>query len=98
VSKPSLARAIRVEHEIRSWQEGKSLVFDDTFTHSAWNDSNDIRVVLFLDFMPPLSYPAALINKMIVQCIAWSPYIQDNLENFQKWDDRLAELYYEQVD
>ncbi len=98
VPKPISACAIRVDHEIRHWQEGKSLVFDDTFTHSAWNNSNDIRVVLFLDFMRPLSYPAALINKMIVQCIAWSPYIQDNLENFQRWDDRLIEVYGDRVD
>jgi ornithine lipid ester-linked acyl 2-hydroxylase len=96
VPEPVSACGICVKDEVRHWQEGKSLVFDDTFRHSAWNDSNDIRVVLFLDFMRPLRYPAALINKMIIQCIAWSPYIQDNLENFQKWDDRLAELYYEQ--
>jgi ornithine lipid ester-linked acyl 2-hydroxylase len=89
---------ICVKSETRHWQEGKSLVFDDTFPHSAWNDTNDIRVVLFLDFMRPLRRPAALINKMIVQCIAWSPYIQDNVENFQKWDERLAEVYGDRMD
>jgi ornithine lipid ester-linked acyl 2-hydroxylase len=98
VPDPSSASGIYVKNETRHWQEGKSLVFDDTFPHSAWNDTDDIRVVLFLDFMRPLRRPAALINKIIVQCIAWSPYIQDNVENFQKWDERLAKVYDGQVD
>lgn len=98
VPTPSSACGICVKNETRHWQEGKSLVFDDTFPHSAWNDTEDIRAVLFLDFMRPLRRPAALLNQMIVQCIAWSPYIQDNVENFQKWDERLAEVYGDRMD
>jgi len=33
-----------------TWQEGKCLVFDDTFRHEAWNPSYDTtRIVLMLD-------------------------------------------------
>src|SRR5947207_1397734 len=44
---------LRVGHEIRSWAEGKTLVFDDTTEHEAWNRSSSIRVVLLLDFARP---------------------------------------------
>lgn len=36
----------RVGAESRGWEEGKCLVFDDTFEHEAWNDSDVDRYVL----------------------------------------------------
>lgn len=43
--------AIRVDKETKNWQEGKCLVFDDTYEHEAWNRSNKTRIVLLVDFM-----------------------------------------------
>jgi beta-hydroxylase len=43
---------IRVGDEIRNWQEGRCLIFDDTFEHEAWNRSDATRIVLLLDFKP----------------------------------------------
>ncbi|MEO0949158.1 MAG: aspartyl/asparaginyl beta-hydroxylase domain-containing protein, partial [Cyanobacteria bacterium J06641_5] len=57
IPEPADRCGIRVGGEVRHWQEGKSLLFDDTFPHSAWNDTDDIRVVLFLDIVRPLSFP-----------------------------------------
>jgi hypothetical protein len=36
-----------------SWQEGGLLVFDDTFPHSAWNRTDQERVVLMIDVKRP---------------------------------------------
>ncbi|MBD2195425.1 MULTISPECIES: aspartyl/asparaginyl beta-hydroxylase domain-containing protein [Calothrix] len=47
--------AIRVDKETRSWQEGKCLIFDDTFEHEAWNKSEQTRIVLLIDFTRPAS-------------------------------------------
>ncbi|WP_287127707.1 aspartyl/asparaginyl beta-hydroxylase domain-containing protein [Candidatus Cyanaurora vandensis] len=44
---------IRVAEEIRPWQEGKCLIFDDTFEHEVWNRSDKTRVVLLIDFKKP---------------------------------------------
>ena len=41
--------AIIVGEESRGWQEGKCLLFDDTVLHSAYNKSNEDRIVLLLD-------------------------------------------------
>lgn len=43
----------RVGGETRSWQEGQILAFDDTIDHEAWNDSDDLRVVLIFDVWNP---------------------------------------------
>ena len=43
----------RVGNEIRQWEEGKLLIFDDTIEHEAWNDSGEDRMVLIFDIWRP---------------------------------------------
>ena len=43
----------RVGNEVREWEEGKLLIFDDTIEHEAWNDSDRYRVVLIFDVWRP---------------------------------------------
>jgi aspartyl/asparaginyl beta-hydroxylase (cupin superfamily) len=35
------------------WRVGQAFVFDDTIEHEAWNDSDELRVVLIIDLWPP---------------------------------------------
>lgn len=48
--------ALRVGQEIKTWKEGKCLVFDDTSEHEAWNLSDRPRTVLLLDFKAPAGF------------------------------------------
>ena len=41
---------IRVEKDIRGWENGKSFIFDDFLIHEAWNFSDKERIVLIIDF------------------------------------------------
>lgn len=43
----------RVGNEVRQWEVGKLLIFDDTMEHEAWNDSDEDRVVLIFDVWRP---------------------------------------------
>ena len=43
----------RVGNEVREWEAGKLMVFDDTIEHEAWNDSQEDRVVLIFDIWRP---------------------------------------------
>jgi hypothetical protein len=45
--------ALRVGDETRNWEEGKCLVFEDSFEHEVWNWSDTRRVVLLLDTWHP---------------------------------------------
>ncbi len=40
---------IKVGEETRNWSEGKLLILDDSFTHEAWNNSDEERFILMLD-------------------------------------------------
>ena len=42
---------IRVENEVRTWEEGKCFVFDDYMVHEAWNYTEEDRIVLIIDFL-----------------------------------------------
>lgn len=43
----------RVGNEVREWEVGKLMIFDDTIEHEAWNDSDQDRVVLIFDIWRP---------------------------------------------
>lgn len=57
----------RVGYDNRRWVEGEVLIFDDTIEHEAWNDSDEIRVVLIFDVWNPLLSPQ---ERLIVQRMA----------------------------
>jgi aspartyl/asparaginyl beta-hydroxylase (cupin superfamily) len=43
----------RVGNEVRPWEEGKLLIFDDSFEHEAFNDGTSRRVVLLFEIWRP---------------------------------------------
>ena len=45
---------IRVGDETRHWEEGKLLIFDDSYEHEAWNESDEDRFILMFDIPNPL--------------------------------------------
>jgi aspartyl/asparaginyl beta-hydroxylase (cupin superfamily) len=82
---------IRVGEDFRHWQEGQSMVFDDTFNHEVWNDTDETRVVLFVDVLRPLPSPWAQINRAIVKAIGYSPFVLDAKRNQEAWERRYRE-------
>jgi len=71
--------ALRLGGEVRHWEEGKSLIFDDTFNHDAWNKSDETRVVLFVDFIRPMPKPLVYFSEFLVFLLGKSPYVKNAL-------------------
>ena len=44
----------RVGADTRPWRKGEAWVFDDTIEHEAWNDSDEVRIILIFDIWNPL--------------------------------------------
>ncbi|MGA2454752.1 MAG: aspartyl/asparaginyl beta-hydroxylase domain-containing protein [Solirubrobacteraceae bacterium] len=82
---------IRVGGDVRHWEEGKSMVFDDTFNHEVWNDTDETRVVLFVDVLRPLPFPESAINRAIVKAIGYSPFVLDAKRNQEAWERRFLQ-------
>jgi beta-hydroxylase len=77
---------IRVGSEVAHWEEGRSVVFDDTYPHEVWNDTDEERVVLFVDFARPLSFPVSMLNDAVIWLFGRSGYIQEIVENVDEWN------------
>src|SRR5215211_8767020 len=93
VPKPEEQCRIRVAETIAHWEEGKSMFFDDTYEHEVWNNTDGVRVVLFMDVLRPLRFPMAGVNRFIIKAIAASPFITDAKKNHEAWEQRMTELW-----
>lgn len=45
--------AIKVNGEIKHWQQGKVIGFTDAFDHEAWNKTDQQRIILLFDILKP---------------------------------------------
>lgn len=62
--------ALRVAGQTREWRDGELLIFDDTFEHEAWNQSENARVILLMDtWHPDLGDVEKLAIKHLVEQI-----------------------------
>jgi beta-hydroxylase len=64
------------------------VVFDDAFEHEAWNRTGGTRVVLFLDFMRPLRFPANFVNWLLLNLAVFTPFLREGRENQKAWERR----------
>lgn len=51
--KPVTKCGLRVGDQIRSWEEGRVIVLDDSYEHEVWNETEDVRVLLLVDVWHP---------------------------------------------
>lgn len=65
--------ALNVGGELHEWQQGKVVVFDDTYEHEAWNRSDHTRVVLIFDLWNPYLSEAerAAVSDVVVEISAF---------------------------
>jgi ornithine lipid ester-linked acyl 2-hydroxylase len=84
IPEPQTSCRIRVRNEVRSWEEGKSLIFDDSHPHEVWNDSDSCRVVLFVDFVRPLPFPFSLVNRVQIRRISKRPLVTGAVDRLEK--------------
>jgi len=80
---------IRVDDTITAWKEGEIFVFDDTYEHEVWNDTDEERVILLFDFDRPMKFWGRFLNKSFLQIMKLTAFYQDPKKNLQTAEDRL---------
>jgi beta-hydroxylase len=86
VPEPREQVRIRVGDRVCHWEEGKILIFDDYFDHEAWNGSAGTRVVLFMDIVKPLRFPANVVNWLLLNLAPFTPFVREAQDNQKKWE------------
>ncbi|HMQ09883.1 MAG TPA: aspartyl/asparaginyl beta-hydroxylase domain-containing protein [Oligoflexia bacterium] len=84
---------IRVGETWLSWQQGKSILFDDTYEHEVINNTNEDRVVLFLDIVRPFYWPISWLNRCVIFLIGRSSYVQQAKQNNAAWEKKLKKIF-----
>lgn len=74
---------IRVHDQFLHWRDGEVVVFDDTYEHEVHNDTDEERVVLFLDFDRPMDLPGRLVDGVLVRVMRATDYVRDPLRNLE---------------
>ncbi len=77
---------IRVHDQYATWEEGKCMIFDDSYEHEVHNETDQLRVVLFLDFDRPMDRFGTIINGIIVYLLRSSNYVKQPLKNLSMWN------------
>lgn len=83
---------MRVHDRIVRWSEGQTLVFDDTYQHEVWNDTEGTRVVLLIQFERPLRNPGKWIADTFLRIVRRSAFVQEARDNIQTWNAAVKQL------
>jgi aspartyl/asparaginyl beta-hydroxylase (cupin superfamily) len=63
-------------------------VFDDTYEHEVWNDTEDERVILLFDFDRPMKFWGRFINSTFISLLKLTAYYQEPKKNMQTMEER----------
>jgi beta-hydroxylase len=77
---------MRVDDRVVRWSEGETLVFDDTYPHEVWNDTDETRVVLLVQFERPLRNPGKWIADLFLRIVRRSAFVQEARANIASWN------------
>lgn len=86
VPEPREQCRMTVEQETLLWEEGRTLVFDDTFHHEVWNDTNGLRAVLLIQFRRPVGLMGKLAGEAFLFGVRHSHFVQDARAQIGSWE------------
>lgn len=76
---------MRVDREIVRWADGETLVFDDTYEHEVWNDTDETRVVLLIQFARPLRAPGKWLANLFLWGVKHTAFVREARDNVALW-------------
>lgn len=68
------------------WREGECVVFDDTYTHEVWNETDGVRVVLLIDVHRPLPPMLDRLNRAILRVARVMPFVREPVRQHRAWE------------
>lgn len=86
VPEPRTRVRMQVGSRLVHWEEGRCVLFDDTYVHEVWNDTGSVRVVLLIDVHRPLRPPLASINEWILRAVRFLPFVTNATRQLRAWE------------
>ena len=86
IPEPPEKCTMQVEDIDLHWNEGKWLVFDDSYFHQVHNDTDQRRIILLIQVKRPMRLLGRLVNDFALWNIRRSPFVQDARQNLGQWE------------
>jgi beta-hydroxylase len=78
---------LKVNGKVCHWEEGKLLIFDDSYRHEVQNNTGEERIVLLLHFDRPMNRLGRVTNAFLMSVIRKTPFVKNAIRNHNKWED-----------
>lgn len=66
--------SIRIKDIMYTWKEQEGILFDDTWEHEVYNESDGMRVVLMIDVLRPMPFYLHIINYLYSYVVVYFKY------------------------
>jgi hypothetical protein len=63
-----------------SWTEGVGVLWDDTYPHKVYNNTDEIRVIIYMDVVRPLRWGLNALNLLIIRLACNSNIVKDEIK------------------
>ncbi|MEQ9308283.1 MAG: aspartyl/asparaginyl beta-hydroxylase domain-containing protein [Balneolaceae bacterium] len=83
---------IRIEDTYHTWEEGKGVIFDDSWDHEVINNATEERVVLIVDILRPLPKAPHAVNKFLTKYIIKPFYAKTLMKNNEVFLKKMANM------
>ncbi len=83
---------MRVDRKIVRWTEGATLMFDDTYEHEVWNDTDETRVVLLVQFGRPLRGPGKWLADLFLWGVRHTAFVREARDNIALWSQNMHKV------
>ncbi len=70
------------------WRPGEIFVFDDTYQHEVWNDTDEERVILIFDFDRPMRLWGRVLNGLFIRLIKFTAYYKEPAKRMAAYEER----------
>lgn len=78
---------MQVNEETVHWENGKWLIFDDSYFHEVANETDQTRVILLVQVKRPMRLVGKVANDLALWGIRQSPFVQSARRNLDHWEE-----------
>ena len=79
---------MRVGDGYTEWRAGRALVFDDMYNHEVWNDTDEMRGILLVQFRRPMRLLGRAVAELFLWGVRRSRFVQDARRGVEQWTAR----------
>lgn len=78
---------MQVVNEDLQWREGEWTIFDDTYEHEVWNDTDEPRIILLCQVGRPFDPPGKWLADFFDWYLRRSPFVTEAKRELSSWED-----------